>query len=64
VRSLQEVLQDSVLWIGEPMGSVSLQCREFQFPYQRREVAGRVPDYVPRVLRTPLRQPNHLPEIR
>jgi hypothetical protein len=44
------------------VGSVSLQRREF--PYHRREIAGRVPGYVLRVLRTPLRQPNHLPEIR
>ena len=35
-----------------------------EFPYQRREVAGCVPGYVLWVLRTPLRQPNHLPEIR
>ena len=51
-----------VRWVGEPVSSVSLQCHKP--PYQPREVAGRVPGYVPRVLRTPLRQPNHLPEIR
>jgi hypothetical protein len=62
VRGLQTMPQGGVLGLGEPVGSVSLQSSEL--PYQRREIAGRVPDYVLRVLRTPLRQPNHLPEIR
>ena len=48
--------------VAEPVGSVSLQGREFS--YQRREIAVRVPGNVIRVLRTPLRQPNPLPEIR
>jgi hypothetical protein len=62
VSCLQAVPESAVLWVGEPVGSVSLQGCEFS--YQRREIAGCVPDYVLRVLRTPLRQPNHLPEIR
>ena len=62
VRSLQAVSEGCVLGVGEPVDSVCLQRREL--PYQRRENAGCVPGYVLRVLRTPLRQPNHLPEIR
>ena len=62
MRSLQAVPEGGVLGLDELVGSICLQCRKF--PYQRREIAGRVPDYVLRVLRTPLRQPNHLPEIR
>jgi hypothetical protein len=62
VRSLQAVPEGGVLRLDELVGSICLQCRKF--PYQRREIAGRVSDYVLRVLRTPLRQPNHLPEIR
>ncbi len=35
-----------------------------KFPYQRREVAGRVPSYVLRLLWDDPRQPNPLPESR
>src|SRR5215217_3072994 len=48
VRGLQAVLEGSVLRVGEPVGSASLQGREL--PYQRREVAGCVPGYVLRIL--------------
>ena len=44
VRGLQTVPEGGVLRVGEPVGSVSLQCRKL--PYQRREVAGRVPGYI------------------
>jgi hypothetical protein len=48
VRCLQAMPQGRILRIGQPVVSVSLQGREL--PYQSREVAGRVPDYVLRVL--------------
>ena len=48
VRVFQAVPQGSVLRVGKLIGSVSLQGREL--PYQRREVAGRVPGYVLRAL--------------
>src|ERR671916_392183 len=48
VGGLQPVAQGGVLRLGEPVGSVSLQRR--QLAYLRREVAGRVTDYVLRGL--------------
>ena len=48
VRSLQAVLQRSVLRVSEPVGRVCLQC--CKLPYQTREVSDRVPDYVLRFL--------------
>jgi hypothetical protein len=62
MRGFEPVSQGGILRVSEPVDSVALQGGEL--PYQSREVAGRVPDYVLRVLRTPLQQPNHLPEIR
>ena len=48
VRSLQRVPEGGVLQVCEPVGSVSLQCREL--PDQRREAAGCVPSNILRVL--------------
>src|ERR671912_141571 len=45
---------------SEPVGSVSLQGGEL--PYQRREVAGRVPGYVLRVLQSHLRTEHPIPD--
>jgi hypothetical protein len=44
------IAQDLVLGVGELVGSVCLQGGKL--PYQRREVAGCVPGYVLRVLRS------------
>ena len=62
VCGLQAVPEGGVLRASESMGSVCLQRR--QLPDQRREVAGRVPGYVLRVLWAHLRQPIPLPENR
>ena len=52
MRSLQAEPQGGVLRAGKPVGSVSLQRRELSD--QPREVAGRLPGYALRALRTHL----------
>jgi len=48
MRSFQAVPESAVLWVGEPVGSVSLQRREL--PDQRRQVTGYVSAYILGVL--------------
>jgi predicted ThiF/HesA family dinucleotide-utilizing enzyme len=60
VRGLETVSGGGVLGVGEPVVGICLEGGKL--PDQCREVAGCVPDYVLRVLRTLLRQPNLCPK--